>query len=84
MGREAYAVMRTSFNEKAISTFLHGVTSGRQRTVKLLQLPTVATTEPWDGKDGEAIEEEEFDLAELMGWDDEDEDGEKKEGDEEL
>ena len=82
MGREAYAVMRSSFNEKAISTFLHGVTSGRQRTVKLLQLPTVVTTEPWEGKDGEAIEEEEFDLAELMGWDDDDE--EKKEGEREL
>ena len=29
--------------------------------------PTVVQTEPWDGKDGEIIEEDEFSLDELMG-----------------
>lgn len=31
--------------------------------------PVIAKTEPWDGKDGEIIEEDEFSLEELMGDD---------------
>jgi protein disulfide-isomerase A6 len=31
--------------------------------------PTIVKTEPWDGKDGEIIEEDEFSLEELMGDD---------------
>ena len=31
--------------------------------------PDIAKTEPWDGKDGEMIEEDEFSLEELMGED---------------
>ena len=31
--------------------------------------PTIVKTEPWDGKDGEIIEEDEFSLEELMGED---------------
>ena len=82
MDRKAYVVMRSSFGEKQITTFLHGVTSGRQPTIKLRgELPTVVTTEPWDGKDGELVDEEELSLAEIMGWD---EDEEKKEGESEL
>ena len=65
MDREAYAVMRGSFTEKGISSFLHGVTSGRQRTIKLSQMPNVVTTEPWDGKDGEVVEEE-MSLSEIL------------------
>lgn len=29
--------------------------------------PNVVKTEPWDGKDGEIVEEDEFSLEELMG-----------------
>lgn len=28
--------------------------------------PTIVQSEPWDGKDGEVIEEDEFSLEELM------------------
>lgn len=31
--------------------------------------PVIVNTEPWDGKDGEIIEEDEFSLEELMGED---------------
>lgn len=31
--------------------------------------PVIMKTEPWDGKDGEIIEEDEFSLEELMGED---------------
>jgi protein disulfide-isomerase A6 len=79
MDREAYAVMRGSFTEQKVSSFLHGVTSGRQRTIKLSQIPAVVTTQPWDGKDGEVIEEE-MSLADIMGWDDEEEEEKGEEG----
>jgi protein disulfide-isomerase A6 len=72
MDREAYAVMRGSFTEKAVTSFLHGVTSGRQPTIKVSQMPVIVTTEPWDGQDGAPIEEE-LSLADIMGWDDEEE-----------
>jgi protein disulfide-isomerase A6 len=64
--RQAYAVMHGSFSEKAITSFLHGITTGRQPTVKLTQLPTVQTVEPWDGQDGAPVEDE-IPLSEIMG-----------------
>jgi protein disulfide-isomerase A6 len=67
----AYAVMRRSFSEKAVTAFLHGVTTGRQPTVKFSKLPAVVSTEPWDGSDGAPIEDE-IPLSEIMGWDDDD------------
>ena len=76
--------MRGSFNEKKAATFLHGVTSGRQSTIKLSNIPEVVTVEPWDGEDATPIEDE-MSLSEIMGWDDEDEDdAEEKEGEDEL
>jgi hypothetical protein len=66
MDKEAYAVMRSSFTEKKIASFLHGVTSGRQPTAKLATKPKVITVEPWDGQDGEQVEEE-MPLCEIMG-----------------
>lgn len=40
---------------------------GGKGTLPLEGTPTVVKTEPWDGKDGEIIEEDEFSLEELMG-----------------
>jgi len=64
--RKAYAVLHGSFTEKSMASFLHGITTGRQKTVPLDAIPNVATVEPWDGLDGEVVEEE-FDLSEIMG-----------------
>jgi hypothetical protein len=93
LDEEAYAaVMRGSFNEKTATAFLHGVTSGRQPTTILSKIPKVVTVEPWDGEDATPIEDE-MSLSEIMGWDDEDDAGEKrksgddaeeKEGEDEL
>ena len=69
-------MMRGSYNEKTVTAFLHGVTSGRQPTIKLSTLPEVVTVSPWDGQDGAPVEDE-IPLSEIMGWDDEGE--EKKE-----
>ena len=76
--RQAYAVLRGSFREKSITSFLHSLTTGRQATIKMSRgIPAIATIDPWDGKDGEPFEEE-LSLAEIMGWDD-DEDDDKEE-----
>jgi protein disulfide-isomerase A6 len=68
--KQAYAVLRGSFTEKSISSYLHGITTGRQPTIKLDKLPQPVTVEPWDGKDGVPVEDE-IPLSEIMGWDDE-------------
>lgn len=81
--RQAYSVSRGSFSEKSITGFLNGVTTGRQKTVKLSPEQSaklvVQTVEPWDGKDGAPIEEEEMSLDEIMGWGDDDDDDKKGE-----
>jgi protein disulfide-isomerase A6 len=74
MDREAYAVLHGSFSQKGIASFLNGVMTGRQPTTKLSQLPTIVTVTPWDGQDAAPIEEE-IPLSEIMGWDDDEEDG---------
>lgn len=42
---------------------------GGKGNLPLEKAPTVVQTEPWDGKDGEILEEDEFSLEELMGDD---------------
>lgn len=39
---------------------------GGKGNLPLEGAPTVVQSEPWDGKDGEVIEEDEFSLEELM------------------
>ena len=40
---------------------------GGKGNLPLESSPEIVKTEPWDGKDGEVIEEDEFSLEELMG-----------------
>ena len=71
LDRQAYSILRGSFSEKSITSFLYGITSGRQATVKLTkELPPIVAVDPWDGKEA-ALPEEELSLADIMGWDDE-------------
>nr|GEX43438.1 protein disulfide isomerase-like 2-3 [Tanacetum cinerariifolium] len=49
------------------SDFVKAAGLGGKGTLPLEGTPTVVKTEPWDGKDGEIIEEDEFSLEELMG-----------------
>ncbi len=67
-----YAVHRGSFAEASLRKFLMGIMAGRMATYPIREELVVVETDPWDGKDGEPIEEEL--LADIMGWDD-DEDG---------
>jgi len=68
LDRQAYAVQRGSFTEKAITHFLHSITTGHQPTIKLSKIPEVVSVEPWDGKDGVPLEEDPP-LSEIMGDD---------------
>jgi protein disulfide-isomerase A6 len=49
------------------SEFVKEAGRGGKGNLPLNGVPTVVKTEPWDGKDGEIIEEDEFSLDELMG-----------------
>ena len=75
--------MHGSFSDKVVTAFLHGVTTGRQPTMKLpvsvSMESLIVPVEPWDGLDGAPIEEE-MSLEDIMGWGDDDED--KKASDE--
>jgi len=68
MDRKAYAVLRGSFSHKSVTSFLHSITTGRQPTIQLSELPTVFTTDPWNGEDAPPVEDD-IPLSEIMGDD---------------
>ncbi|KAI3703979.1 hypothetical protein L1987_74180 [Smallanthus sonchifolius] len=63
----AYAPLRSAFERDQIIEFVKTAGLGGKGTLPLDGIPTIVKTEPWDGKDGEIIEEDEFSLEELMG-----------------
>lgn len=63
----AYAPLRSAFERDQIIEFVKMAGLGGKGTLPLEGTPTIVKTEPWDGKDGEIIEEDEFSLEELMG-----------------
>ncbi|GJM98644.1 hypothetical protein PR202_ga15673 [Eleusine coracana subsp. coracana] len=63
----AYAPLRSAFQRDEITEFVKEAGRGGKGNLPLNGVPTVVQTEPWDGKDGEIIEEDEFSLDELMG-----------------
>ncbi|CAI9265048.1 unnamed protein product [Lactuca saligna] len=63
----AYAPLRSAFEKDQIIEFVKMAGLGGKGNLPLEGTPVVVKTEPWDGKDGEIIEEDEFSLEELMG-----------------
>lgn len=49
--------------------FVREAGHGGKGILPLASTPVTVKTEPWDGKDGQIIEEDEFSLEELMGDD---------------
>lgn len=47
--------------------FIREAGLGGKGNLALATTPEIAKTEPWDGKDGQILEEDEFSLEELMG-----------------
>ncbi|KAG6387014.1 hypothetical protein SASPL_152196 [Salvia splendens] len=67
--KKAYAPLKSAFERDQISEFVKEAGRGGKGTLPLAADPELVKTEPWDGKDGEIIEEDEFSLEELMGED---------------
>ncbi|KAK4420561.1 protein disulfide isomerase-like 2-3 [Sesamum alatum] len=67
--KKAYAPLRSAFERDHIIEFVKEAGRGGKGIVPLEGSPVIVKTEPWDGKDGEIMEEDEFSLEELMGDD---------------
>ncbi|KAL0919832.1 hypothetical protein M5K25_011953 [Dendrobium thyrsiflorum] len=67
--KRAYAPLRSAFQLQQINEFVKEAGQGGKGNLPLEKAPSIVQTEPWDGKDGEVIEEDEFSLEDLMGDD---------------
>lgn len=65
----AYAPLKSAFELDHIVEFVKEAGRGGKGNLPLEGTPVIASTEPWDGKDGQILEEDEFSLEELMGND---------------
>lgn len=62
-----YSILRGAFSKDGVYEFLRDLSFGRGNTapVKGAEMPKINTVEPWDGKDGEPIVEEDIDLSDV-------------------
>ncbi|PSS05954.1 Protein disulfide isomerase-like [Actinidia chinensis var. chinensis] len=67
VNKGAYAPLRSAFERDHIIEFVKEAGRGGKGNLPLESIPMIIKTEPWNGKDGEIIEEDEFSLEELMG-----------------
>ncbi|XP_021890155.1 protein disulfide-isomerase like 2-2-like [Carica papaya] len=65
----AHAPLKSAFELEHIIEFVKEAGRGGKGNLPLGGTPVIEKTEPWDGKDGELIEADEFSLEELMGED---------------
>ncbi|CAI0460309.1 unnamed protein product [Linum tenue] len=64
-----YAPLKSAYELEYIREFVKEAGRGGKGNLPLEGTPEIVNTEPWDGKDGEIVEEDEFSLEELMGED---------------
>ncbi|XP_068645043.1 protein disulfide isomerase-like 2-3 [Aristolochia californica] len=62
----AYAPLRSAFELDQVVEFVKEAGRGGKGNLPLGSKPDIVPTEPWDGKDGQVLEEDEFSLEELM------------------
>lgn len=62
-----YIILRGSFSETGINEFLRELSVGRGASASIPneKLPAVVKTEPWDGKDGQLIVDDDIDLSDV-------------------
>lgn len=62
-----FSILRGAFSKDGIYEFLRDLSFGRGNTapVKGAKMPEIETLTPWDGKDAEPIQEEEYDLDDV-------------------
>lgn len=68
--KSVYAPLRSAFELEHLVDFVKDAGRGGKGNLPLESVPVIEETEPWDGKDGEILEEDEFSLDELMGNED--------------
>ncbi|KAJ0053398.1 hypothetical protein Pint_01936 [Pistacia integerrima] len=61
-----YTPLKSAYELEQIIEFVKEAGRGGKGIMPLDGTPVIVKTEPWDGKDGEIIEEDEFSLEELM------------------
>lgn len=63
-----YSLLRGSFSFEGISEFLRDLTYGRGSSLPIRDnaLPSVTSSDPWDGKDGEMPDVEDIDLSDVV------------------
>ncbi|GAA0154747.1 chaperone [Lithospermum erythrorhizon] len=64
--KKVYAPLKSAFEHDHIIQFVKEAGLGGKGNLALQDIPQMVKIEPWDGKDGEIIEEDEFSLEELM------------------
>ncbi|XP_050383395.1 protein disulfide isomerase-like 2-3 [Argentina anserina] len=67
--KSVYAPLKSAFELDQITEFVREAGRGGKGNLPLNGTPNIVKSEPWDGKDGEIVEEDEFSLEELMGED---------------
>ncbi|KAH8266621.1 hypothetical protein KR018_003821, partial [Drosophila ironensis] len=62
-----FSVLKGSFSKDGINEFLRDVSYGRGATapVRGAKKPSIASVDPWDGKDGQLPTEEDIDLSDI-------------------
>ncbi|CAM6083794.1 unnamed protein product [Calypogeia fissa] len=65
--KRLYNPLRSAFELDAVVNFVKEAGRGGKGNIPLKSEISIVQTEPWDGKDEELIEEDEFSLDELMG-----------------
>ncbi|KAG0448192.1 hypothetical protein HPP92_027946 [Vanilla planifolia] len=65
----AYAPLRSAFELNQIIDSVKEAGQGGKGNLPIDKAPSIVQTQPWDSNDGEAIEEDEFSLENLMGDD---------------
>ena len=62
-----YILLRGSFSETGINEFLRDLSLGRGSSASLpnSKIPAVVKSEPWDGKDGQLVVDDDIDLSDI-------------------
>ncbi|CAI9090152.1 OLC1v1024861C1 [Oldenlandia corymbosa var. corymbosa] len=65
-----YTPLKSAFQRDEIIEFVNEAGLGGKNNLAFEGTPSIMLTEPWDGKDGQILEEYELSLEELVGNDD--------------
>ncbi|CAI7770947.1 unnamed protein product [Closterium sp. NIES-54] len=67
--KQRFSPFKSAFEQEHLSEFVRLAARGGRGIEPVESIPEAESREPWDGKDGQVVEEEEFSLEDLMGDD---------------